>query len=407
MDAIMPLYRYKSFTRSGKQVVGTIDAPTAHSAKELLQGQGLMPVEVHLASTTGGGFLGQFFAPKVEEKTVFIFTKQLSVLLRSGVPLVDALELLTEQFEQPFQGMLMAVKEGVKSGESLATQLAAHPTAFSNIYIQLVKAGEASGKLDSILIRLLDYMQRASETRKKIKKAMSKPIMMLGVVGAVVGLMLGIVVPRMSDMFTKSGMELPAPTQILLMLSNFVTGHYLLLIGGIVGSIVMFSRWKATVSGQRILDELVLKIPLLSYFAKTKAVVQFSQTLGMLMESGVNLAEALDIVSNIVENKVLTQKLQEARDNIIKEGKIARYLAATGLFPKMASYMISTGEESGKLAEMLLTVGRDYDTELAELTDSLTAKIDPIMTMVVGGIVMFIVAAIFLPMMQMGDISGV
>ncbi len=403
----MPLYKYKSFTRSGKQVTGTIDAPSPQGAKDMLQGQGLMPVEVQLASSAGGSFLSRLFAPKVEEKTVFAFTKQMSVLLRSGVPLVDSLEMLTEQFDQPFQGILMSVTEGVKSGEPLASQLAAHPTAFSNIYIQLVKAGEASGKLDVILMRLLEYMQRSSETQKKVKKAVSKPIMMLGVVGAVVGLMLGFVVPRMSAMFAKTGKELPGPTQLLMTLSGFLTNHYMLLLGGGIGFFFLFSHWKSTPSGIRTLDELVLKVPLFSYFAKTKAVVQFSQTLGMLMESGVNLSEALDIVCNIVENKVLTQKLQEARDNIIKEGKIARYLAATGLFPKMASYMISTGEESGKLAEMLLTVGKDYDAELGEITDSLTAKIDPIMTVVMGLIVLFIVAAIFLPMMQMGDISGV
>lgn len=404
----MPLYKYKSFTRAGKQVTGTIDAPSPQTAKDMLQGQGLMPVEVQPAGAVGSGsFLSQLFAPKVEEKTVFVFTKQLSVLLRSGVPLADGLDMLSEQFEQPFQGILIAVKEGVKSGEPLASQLAAHPQAFSNIYIQLVKAGEASGKLDVILMRLLEYMQRSSETQKKVKQAISKPLTMLGVVGAVVALMLGVVVPRMSEMFTKSGKALPTPTQILLNLSNFFTQHYLILAAALVAFIILFQQWKASPSGSRALDELVLKLPLFSYFARTKAVVQFSQTLGMLMESGVNLAEALDIVSNIVENKVLTQKLHEARDNIIKEGKIARYLAATGLFPKMASYMISTGEESGKLAEMLLTVGRDYEAELAEITDSLTAKIDPLMTMVLGVIVLFVVAAIFLPMMQMGDIAGI
>jgi len=404
----MPLYKYKSFTRSGKQVIGSLDAPSPQSAKDMLQGQGLMPVDIQLASAAGGGsFLAQLFAPKVDEKTILVFTKQLSVLLRSGVPLVDSLDMLTEQFDQPFHGILIAVKEGVKAGEPLAAQLAAHPSAFSNIYIQLVKAGEASGKLDVILARLLEYLERSSVTRKKIKKAMSKPIMMLSAVAVIVALMLGLVVPKMSEMFAKSGQELPLPTQILLLLSNFLTNYYLVLLGGIIGIAVGFSRWRASASGARMLDELVLKFPLFSYFAKTKAVVQFSQTLGMLMESGVNLSEALDIVSNIVENKVLTQRLLEARDNIIKEGKIARYLAATGLFPKMASYMISTGEESGKLAEMLLTVGRDYDVELAEITDSLTAKIDPIMTMIVGGIVLFIVAGIMMPMMKMGDIAGV
>jgi len=404
----MPLYKYKSFTRSGKQVTGTLDAVSVQSAKDVLQGQGLMPVDVQLAAHgVADSWLGQLFSPKIEEKTILVFTKQLSVLLRSGVPLVDALDMLTEQFEQPFQGVLVTVKEGVRSGESLASQLSQHPKAFSNIYVQLVKAGEASGKLDVILARLLEYLQRSSETQKKIKKAMSKPLMLLSVVGVVVVGLLGFVVPRMSDMFNKTGQELPGPTQVLLAMSGFVTNHYIWIAVIGIGGYVLFNRWKATPSGSRALDELILRLPLVSYFAKTKAVVQFSQTLGMLMESGVNLAEALDIVANIVENKVLAQKLQEARDNIIKEGKIAKYLAATGLFPKMASYMINTGEESGKLAEMLLTVGRDYDTELSDLTESLTAKIDPIMTSVLGIIVLFVVAAIFMPMMKMGDIAGV
>lgn len=403
----MPLYYYESFTRSGQQKSGTIDAASPQSAKEALQGQGLMPTSIRPGTGAEGFSIGGLFAKKVEHKTVVIFTKQLGVLLRSGVPLLQALELLTEQFEQPFKSMLITVKEGVKSGEPLADQLAKFPQVFSNVYIQLVKAGEASGKLEVILERLVDYMVRAEETAKKVKKAVSKPIMMLGVIGLVVSVMLVFVVPRMSDVFTKTGKELPGPTKLLLACSNFFTNHYLLLLGGLIAIILGFKRWKATESGSRTIDTWMLKLPMVSYFSKTKAVVQFCQTLGMLMESGVNLAEALDIVSNIVENKVLVQKLNEARENIIKEGKIARYLEQTGLFPKMASYMISTGEESGKLAEMLLSVGKDYDTELIEITDSLTAKIDPIMTVVMGAIVLFIVAAIFLPIMQMGDMSGI
>lgn len=406
----MPLYYYESFTRAGKKVTGTIDAPSPQGAKEMLQGQGLMPTAIRQAQgahAAGGFSLRSLFQKRVEEKDIIALTKQLAVLLRSGVPLVQSLEMMTEQFEQPLSGMLMTITEGVKGGASLAHQLAAFPHVFSNVYVQLVKAGEASGKLEVILQRLVDYMTRAAETQKKVKKALSKPMMMLGVVGLVVTLMLGLVVPRMSEIFTKTGKELPGATKFLLTISNFLTQYYLLLIGGLILLIVGYKKWAATESGARILDEWTLKVPMFAYFSKTKAVVQFCQTLGMLIESGVNLAEALDIVCNIVENKVLTQKLQNARDNIIKEGKIARYLKETGLFPKMASYMISTGEESGKLAEMLLSVGRDYDTELLEITESLTAKIDPIMNVVIGGIVLFIVAAIFMPIMQMGDMSGV
>ena len=173
-----------------------------------------------------------------------------------------------------------------------------------------------------------------------------------------------------------------------------------------IAIVVGFKYWKSTSAGRRKLDELILKLPMISYFSKTKAVVQFSKTLGMLLESGVNLAEALDIVCNIVTNTVLTGKLKAARDKIIKEGKIAAYLKETGMFPSIASYMISSGEESGKLAEMLLTVGEDYDRELTELADGLTEKINPIMMLVMGVIVTFIVLAIFMPIMQMGDMPG-
>ena len=404
----MPLYYYQSFTRAGKQVTGTIDAPSPQGAKEMLQGQGLMPTSVEPAGSAQQGFsLSSLFAKKVEEKTVIIFTKQLGVLLRSGVPLLQAFELLNEQFEQPFKGILITIKEGIKGGEAVADQLAKYPQVFPNVYIQLVRAGEASGKLDVILERLTEYMVRASETRKKVKKAMNKPMIQLGMIGGIVVGMLAFLVPRLTDMFTQMGKELPGPTVLLITLSDILLNYSLWLLGGIIIVSILFARWKATEAGRYMLDDWTLRIPMISYFSKTKAVVQFSQTLGMLLESGVNLTEALDIVCEIVENKVLTQKLKEARDNIVKEGKIARYLKETGLFPSMASYMISTGEESGKLAEMLLSVGRDYDAELIDITESLTEKIDPIMTVVTASVVLFIVLAIFMPIMEMGDMGGV
>ena len=404
----MPLYYYQSFTRAGKQVTGTIDAPSPQGAKELLQGQGLMPTSIEPVGTAQQGFsLSSLFAKKVEEKTIIMFTKQLGVLLRSGVPLLQAFELLTEQFEQPFQGVLVTIKEGIKGGEAVADQLAQHPHVFSNVYIQLVRAGEASGKLDVILERLTEYLTRAMETKKKVKKALNKPMIQLGMIGAIVVGMLTFMVPRMTEMFAQTGKELPGPTVLLMTLSDILLNYSLWLLGGVIVVTLLLMRWKSTESGRYMLDEWALRLPMISYFAKTKAVVQFSQTLGMLLESGVNLSEALDIVCEIVENKVLTQKLKEARDNIIKEGKIARYLKQTGLFPSMASYMISTGEESGKLAEMLLSVGRDYDAELVEITESLTEKIDPIMTIVIAAVVLFIVLAIFMPIMEMGDMAGV
>ncbi len=403
----MPLFHYESYSRRGAKVMGTLDATSAQTAKDILQGQGLMPVKIFEATTVGArSFLSSLFEKKVDFKTIIIFTKQLSVLLKSSVPLLQALELLIEQFDDPFRRILVDIKDGVKSGESLAKELGKYPKIFTNVYVQLVRAGEASGKLDTILLRLTEYLERSAKTKKNVKKAMSAPLMTLSFSGlVVVGLLVGLV-PKIKGVFSKMGHELPIATRVLIAMSDFVVNHFVLASGSFVGSILFFMYWKSTPSGKLKMDELFLKLPLTAYFSRTKAVVQFSKTLGMLLESGVNLSAALDIVCNIVENNVLTKKLLEARDKIIKEGKIAKYLKETGIFPHIASYMISTGEQSGKLAEMLLTVGEDYENELNDLSENLTSKINPIMTMVMGVIVLFIVAAIFLPIMSMGDMAG-
>jgi Type II secretory pathway, component PulF len=404
----MPLYKYDSFNKQGKKITGTIDAATHQEAINTLRGQGLMPTKVEeTMRDAGGSFWSNLFKKKVDIRTKVLFTKQLSVLLKSGVPLLQALELLTEQFEGDFKHVLINVKDGVKAGESLATELGKYPRIFPNVYIQLVKAGEASGKLEVILNRLTSYLERSEETQKKIKKAMAYPIAMISFALLVVVGVLTFLVPRMEEMFSQMGSQLPAPTLILIAMSNAFLNNYII-IAIIIGSIITaFSYWKSTPKGKYTTHEIILKLPVISYFSRTKAVVQFSKTLGMLLESGVNLSEALDIVCKIVDNEVLTKKLLEARDNIIKEGKIAKYLKKTEIFPSIASYMISTGEESGQLAQMLLTVGSDYDTELSEITEGLTGKITPIMTIVMAIIILFIILAIFLPVMNMSDAMGI
>lgn len=404
----MPLYKYDSFNRRGGRITGTIDAASQQAAKELLRGQGLMPVSIYELSSERVGFsLASLFEAGVDTKSKVNFTKQLSLLLRSGVPLLQAIELMAEQFDGQLHRILVDVKDNLKAGESFGVSLEKYPRVFSNVYTQLVKAGEASGKLEIILDRLTSYLEKAEETRKKIKKAMSGPIGQLLMVFGIVGAVLAFLVPRFKDIFSEAGKELPLPTQILIFFSDALLNHWLLL--GIIGAAGFFgfSYWKSTPQGRYKVDELVLKIPLISYFSKTKAVVQFSKTLGMLLESGVNLSEALDIVCNIVDNGVLTSQLKLARDKIIKEGKIAKYLKETGIFPSIASYMISTGEQSGKLAEMLLTVGNDYDLELSERTEKLTDMVSPIMQLVLLIVVGFVIAAIFMPIMEMGNIAGV
>lgn len=402
----MALYVYQALAKDGKKIKGTLDAPSSIAVKEQLVRQGLFPIAIELAKDQlKQGWWQRLTSRSITPKDRILFTRQLSVLLKSGIPLLESLELLVEQFDGALRSMLIAIKDEIKQGTSLADALSNYPRVFDTTYVQLVRAGEASGKLEVILDRLTSFLERRAAIEKKIAAATQYPLMQLGVAVLVVGVMMVFVVPKMAENF-QGKMELPGPTQFLMAVSNFMTDHYLILLGGLLLIAFGFNYWRKTPSGSRAIDELILKIPLIKYFAKTSAVVQFSYTLGMLIEGGVNLAESLDIVTKIIDNRVLADALNQARDKIIKQGKIAQYLKQTGIFPPMAIHLINTGEQSGQLDAMLLTVARNYEEDLGELTDSLTAKLGPILLICMAIIVGFIVIAIALPITQMSELAG-
>lgn len=397
----MALYVYQAFSKDGKKITGTIDAPTIQSAKEQLSKQGIYPIAITLSSPEAAlPWYKRSFTKSITPKEKILFTKQLSVLLKSGVPLLQALELLTEQFEGSLKTMLVNIKDEVKEGISFADALKKYPKAFDNIYVQLVRAGEASGKLEIILDRLTAYLERRAEIRKRVRSALTGPVIQMVVAAIVIIVMLYFVVPSMAESFAEAGQELPLPTKMLLALSSIFTGYLWLIALIFLIAYLAFRWWKSMPSGAYSLDKFKLKLPIFGYFAKTNAIVQFSYTLGMLLEGGVNLAESLDIVVNIIDNKVLAQELREARDKIIKQGKIAQYLKQTGIFPPIATYLISTGEQTGQLDTMLLTVAKNYEDELGEYADSLSAKLGPILLIVMALVVGFIVISLMLPMIQ-------
>lgn len=403
----MALYLYQAFSKDGKKVTGTVDAPTLQAAKEQLSKQGIFPIAVTLSSPEAAlPFWQRFFSKSVTIKEKILFTRQLAVLLKSGVPLLQALELLIEQFEGNVRTMLVNIKDEVKEGVSFADALKKYPKVFDNIYVQLVRAGEASGKLETILERLTAYLERRQEIRKRIRSALTGPIIQLIVAVVVISVLLIFVVPSMVENFAAQGKDLPTSTKILLAVSAVFTRYYLWLILFLIAAIVAFRYWKSTPSGARTLDQIKLKLPIIGYFTRMNAIVQFCYTLGMLLEGGVNLAESLDIVVNIIDNRVLADALREARDKIIKQGKIAQYLKQTGIFPPIAIYLISTGEQSGQLDSMLLTVAKNYEEDLGDYADGLSAKIGPALLIVMAVIVGFIIIALMLPMtQQMGGVE--
>ncbi len=314
-----------------------------------------------------------------------------------------AFELLSEQFTGRFQSVIVSIKDDLKEGRSLADAMGDYPKIFSNIYVQLVRAGEASGNLEMILERLDQFLTRREEVRKQVSSAMMMPIIQMVVAVLVVGIMMVYVVPQMAEQFASQQKELPMATRIVVGISDIVKSYWIILLVLFAAIAVGYSYWVSTPNGRRRMDQLKLRLPLIKYFTKTSAVVQFSSTLGMLIESGVNLAEALDIVVKIIDNRILADALREARDKIVKQGKIAQFLKQTDMFPPIAIYLIRTGEESGQLDSMLLTVANNYEEELKELIDRATGLLSPIMLVIMAVVVGFIVMSIAGPIMQGGQ----
>lgn len=401
----MALYAYQALNKEGKTTRGTVDAASESGAAKQLVAMGLYPVKVERAREgTGQTFLSKLFTRGVSQKDKILFTKQLAVLLNSGVPLLQALELLAEQLEGPLQQTLITIKDTIKEGQSFADALRQFPSIFDTTYIQLVRAGEATGKLGTILNRIVDYLERREEISRRVRSAMTYPIIQLCIVALVVVILLYFVIPGLAQSFIKKGVALPLPTAILMAMSNFLTSYWYILLISVLLLALAYRSWATTPAGQRTIDTIKLKLPIVSFFTRMGSVAQFCRTLGMLLESGVNLSDALDIVVQIIDNRILKDALSEARDKIIKEGKISAYLKQTNIFPPIAIYLIKTGEESGQLDSMLLTVAQNYEEELKEYSDTLSTLLDPIMLLVMGVIVGFIVLAVALPMMQQSQL---
>lgn len=405
----MALYSYQALSKEGKRVSGQLDASSSQSVRDQLAKMGLYPLKIETISegAARGSWLSNLFGRKIATKDLVFFTKQLALLLKSGVPLLQALELLVEQTEKYLRTIVVSLKDAIKEGSSLADALQRYPRIFDTTYVQLVRAGEASGNLDVILNRLTSYLEKRQEVQRRIKKALSYPLFQLGFILIIAGVLLAFVVPQIAGSFVSSGKELPTTTRVVLAISDALKKYYLVIIGVIIAIYLAYKWWRSTPSGSLFIDSLKLKLPIVRYFARMGTVVQFSRTLGMLLEGGVNIAEALSIVSKIVDNKILANVLNQARESIIKQGHIAEYLKKTNLFPPVAIYLISTGEQSGQLDTMLLTVAEYYEVELSDLADSLSSKVGPAMTLLTAVIVGFIVMAIMQPIISQGDILGV
>jgi len=342
-----------------------------------------------------------FLAAKVGVKDLGIFTRQFSTMINAGLPLVQCLNILSSQLEKPvFKKTVSTVMEDVEGGATLAEALGKHKV-FSQLYVNMVEAGEAGGILDKILDRLAAYLEKAEALTRKVKAAMMYPAVVFFVAMGATVFMLMFIIPTFAKMFTDFGGDLPLPTKVVMWLSDFLRTKWWLLAGGITAAVIVFKRFHATDVGKLKVDQFMLKTPVLGPVIRKSAIARFTRTLGTLISSGVPILNGLDITARTAGNKVVEKAVFAVRESISQGNTIADPLKASGVFPPMVTQMIGVGEQTGALDEMLDKIANFYDDEVDTAVDTLTSVIEPLMIVVMGVLVGGMLIAMYLPMFKL------
>jgi len=348
-----------------------------------------------------------FLQEKVKETDVVVFARLFATMINAGLPIIQCLELLGEEEQnKTFAKIIKGLKEDIEGGSSLSEALTKYPDIFDDLFVNLVAAGEAGGILDVILNRLSAYMEKALELKRKVKSAMTYPMTVLVVAFAVVILLLYKVVPVFEEMFASMGSALPGPTQILVDMSRFVQNNILYILGIIVLFVFAFKRYHKTERGRLQIDRTVLKLPVFGLLLKKVAVAKFSRTLSTMMSSGVPILDGLEIVSKTAGNKIVENALMDTRKSISEGKTIAEPLSEAGIFPSMVVSMIAVGENTGALDAMLEKIADFYDSEVDVAVGALTALLEPIMMVFLGGVVGGMIVALYLPIFSMAGAVG-
>jgi type IV pilus assembly protein PilC len=403
----VPSFVYQGINSYGEKRKGKIEAVNLASAQSQLKKMRITASMVKEAPKDLFSSLS-FFQPKVTGKDVVIFTRQLSTMIDAGLPLVQSLEILTKQQENAsFKKVLQAVRSDVETGSTIAEAMKKHPDVFDNLFCNMIDAGEVGGILDTILSRLAAYMEKNMALVKKVKGAMTYPVICLCICLVVMAVMLIFVVPVFQSMFAGFGAALPAPTQFVVDASDFAKGNFHFVIGGMFAFVWSVKKINKTEKGRLRIDQMLLVLPILGPLVRRVAVAKFTRTLGTMMTSGVPILEALNVVARTAGNKVIETAIFRVTD-AIKEGRpLAEPLEETGVFPSMVVQMINVGESTGALDVMLEKIADFYDEEVDQAVDNLTAAIEPLMMVFMGGMIGGLVVAMYLPIFTMaGAIQG-
>ena len=403
----MPLYAYRGLDAGGRSVGGVVDAESPRGARQKLRKTGVFPTDLNeerAAAPRANAVLSRR-AERVPAAELAAITRQFSTLVAAGLPLVEALGALAEQAERPaLSRILSQVRQEVTEGASLAEALGRHPRIFASLYVNMVRAGEASGALHVVLARLADYTENQARLLGKVRSALTYPAIMLLLSATILFFLLSYVVPKVTRIFQETHQQLPLPTRLLLGVSDFVAAWWWLLLLGIAAIAFGVARWAKTPAGRERVDQLTLAVPYFGRLAQKLAVARFARTLATLLASGIGLLPALDIVKSIVDNSVLTRAIEKARDAIREGQSIAPPLRESGLFPPLIVHMVAVGERSGQLEEMLGKAADAYDDEVENAVAALTTILEPLIIVFMGGVVLFIVLSILLPIFELNRI---
>jgi type IV pilus assembly protein PilC len=389
-------YTYKARDRAGNQQTGTLVADNEALVLQRLREQGFTPLDV---SKQGRGMNIELTPKKVKLKELAVFSRQFATMVNSGLPILRALTILADQTSNgELARVLTEVRLDVEQGASLSAAMGKHPKIFNDLYISMVKSGETGGSLDDVLLRLAGLLEYEVKLRGKIKSAMTYPIAVVALVVLIMSAMLFFVVPQFKSIYDNLGGDLPLPTRFLLMLSDAFKQFWWIFLAGVFVARFMFRRWKKTPAGRETVDAAKLRVPVFGPLFHKTALSRFASTLAMLLHAGVPILQALEIVSDTVNNKIVSKAIVDVQSSVREGESMAKPLAKHKVFPPMVVQMIAVGEETGQVDTMLEKVASFYDQEVEASVDALTSLIEPLLIAVIGGCVGAAVVALYMPM---------
>lgn len=409
------IYEYQALDKKGETITDFIDANSEIAARQKLRSQGLYVVRIYVQKenrkkTEGNqnfakdamGRISDYINSRGSQKQISIFSRQLATLLHAGFPLVTALNDIIEQTDNPtFKKIMINIREKVEEGSSFSHALLKHKAYFSDMYINMVHVGENLGSLDQVVARLADIEEKKSLMRSKIQSALIYPIFMITFSLAAVIFIMSFIIPKITDIYSDMGAELPLITKIVIAASTFLGHFWWLLIILIIAAIIAFSKYKETENGRIKVDTYKMKIPYYKTLYQNMLVLNFTQNLGVMLDNKVDILKSFEIVKKLVNNKIIETKIEEAALKIKEGAKISTSLAKGDFLPKMVIGMIAAGEASDKLDTMLIRIGEVYETELDLKISGLTNLLEPVIILFMGVIIGIIIISVLLPIFQM------